>query len=56
MGKGVFGFMTVAAAGVIYVVHWQQENDKAEMHKGVLRDKERRRAKEAQKKEAQQGK
>jgi hypothetical protein len=41
-GKGIFVTISVAAATVIYAVHYQQTYDKAEMHKGVLRDRERR--------------
>ncbi len=37
--------MSVATGAVIYGVHYQQEYDKAEMHKGVLKDLERRKAK-----------
>ena len=40
-GKGVLIAMTVGAAGVVYIVHYQQIRDKNEMHKGVIRDRER---------------
>ena len=40
-GKGILMIMTVGAAGVVYVVHYQQVRDKREMHKGVIRDRER---------------
>eukprot|EP00601_Ochromonadales_sp_CCMP2298_P008451 CAMPEP_0173195404 /NCGR_PEP_ID=MMETSP1141-20130122/15034_1 /TAXON_ID=483371 /ORGANISM="non described non described, Strain CCMP2298" /LENGTH=73 /DNA_ID=CAMNT_0014119925 /DNA_START=137 /DNA_END=358 /DNA_ORIENTATION=- len=41
MEKVLLGVVTVGAAGVIAVVHYQQVRDRTEMHKGVLRDKER---------------
>ena len=45
--RGVLVAISGAACGVIYAVHYQQEYDKAEMHKGVLRDLERRKSKAA---------
>jgi hypothetical protein len=48
-GKHVLGAVTLCAAGVIYAVHYQQTWEKAEMHKGVLRDKERIAKNKAQK-------
>ena len=33
--------MSIGAAGVVYIVHYQQVRDKKEMHKGVIRDRER---------------
>ncbi|KAL1979806.1 hypothetical protein VTN96DRAFT_5092 [Rasamsonia emersonii] len=36
---------TLAAAGIIYFVHWAQEADRAAMHAGVLRDEEKQRIK-----------
>ncbi|KAB8243996.1 cytochrome c oxidase assembly protein [Aspergillus flavus] len=33
----------LGAAGIIYFVHWAQEQDKASMHKGVERDMEKQR-------------
>ena len=44
-GRGFFVSICAAAGAVIYGVHYQQEYDKVEMHKGVLKDVERRRAK-----------
>ena len=41
MEKVVLGFVTISAAVVIAGVHIQQTRDRNEMHKGVLRDKER---------------
>ena len=40
-GKHILVAVTLSAAGVIYAVHYQQKWEKAEMHKGVIRDKER---------------
>jgi hypothetical protein len=40
-GKGLLIAMTIGAAGVVYIVHYQQIRDKNEMHKGVIRDRER---------------
>jgi len=40
-GKGVLVIMSIGAAGVVYIVHYQQVRDKKEMHKGVIRDRER---------------
>ncbi|KAL5334845.1 hypothetical protein BJX70DRAFT_402144 [Aspergillus crustosus] len=31
----------VATAGIVYFVHWSQEQEKASMHKGVERDLEK---------------
>lgn len=45
--RSVLVAISGAACGVIYAVHYQQEYDKAEMHKGVLRDLERRKSKAA---------
>jgi hypothetical protein len=39
--KAVLGAVTVMCIGVVAIVHWQQQYDRSEMHKGVLRDKER---------------
>ena len=47
-GKGVFVTICTAAGAVIYVVHYQQTYDKAEMHKGVLKDRARRAKKRAE--------
>ena len=46
-GKGTFLTICTAAGTVIYAVHYQQTYDKAVMHKGVLRDRERRARKKA---------
>jgi len=46
-GKGILAMITIGAAGVVYVVHYQQVRDKREMHKGVIRDRERVAAKKA---------
>jgi len=53
-GKRVLFGVTVAAAGVIYAVHYQQTFDRTEMHKGVLRDKARQAAKKKELREASQ--
>ena len=49
---GVLATVSAAAAIVVYAVHYQQTRDRNEMHKGVIRDKERRKAKIALAKEA----
>jgi len=36
----------VATLGAVLYAHWSQMHDKQEMHKGVLRDKERQRQKQ----------
>ncbi|KAJ6104138.1 cytochrome c oxidase assembly protein [Penicillium sp. IBT 18751x] len=33
----------LGTAGIIYFVHWAQENDRAAMHRGVERDMEKQR-------------
>ncbi|OJJ54068.1 hypothetical protein ASPSYDRAFT_93827 [Aspergillus sydowii CBS 593.65] len=33
----------LATAGIVYFVHWAQEQEKASMHKGVERDMEKQR-------------
>ena len=50
LARGVLISMSVTACAVIYAVHYQQEYDKAEMHKGVLRDLERRKDKKSKSK------
>jgi protein PET117 len=45
MERVVFGTALIGAIGVIVSVHYQQKYDKARMHEGVLRDKERQRQK-----------
>jgi hypothetical protein len=47
-GKVVLAAVTVAAAVVVYAVHYQQVFEKTEMKKGVLRDIERLEAKKTQ--------
>ncbi|KAL4878285.1 hypothetical protein BJY04DRAFT_196154 [Aspergillus karnatakaensis] len=34
---------SLATAGIVYFVHWSQEQEKASMHKGVERDMEKQR-------------
>jgi hypothetical protein len=41
-GRGLLVSVSVSACVVIYAVHYQQTRDRTEMHKGVLRDMERR--------------
>ncbi|KAA8645585.1 hypothetical protein EYZ11_001773 [Aspergillus tanneri] len=36
----------LGAAGIIYFVHWSQEQEKASMHKGVERDMEKQRVRQ----------
>jgi hypothetical protein len=48
-GKGVLIAVSLTASVVVYAVHYQQKWERAEMHKGVLRDKERIKARELQK-------
>ena len=45
MERAVFGTIVVASIGIIGGVHYQQKLEKQRMHEGVLRDKERVRAK-----------
>ena len=45
MERVVFGSIVVASIGVIVGVHYQQRLEKQRMHEGVLRDRERVRAK-----------
>lgn len=45
MERVVFGTIVVASIGIILGVHYQQKLEKQRMHEGVLRDKERVRAK-----------
>ena len=45
----VLGAMTATCAVVVVVVHWQQQSERSEMHKGVLRDKARQDRKTQQK-------
>ncbi|KAJ5979916.1 hypothetical protein N7481_007214 [Penicillium waksmanii] len=33
----------LGTAGIVYFVHWAQENDRAAMHRGVERDMEKQR-------------
>lgn len=42
MGKVVLGTVTLAAMATVAFVHYQQDRDRKELHKGVIRDKERR--------------
>jgi hypothetical protein len=44
-GKLVLGIVTVAVGVVVYAVHQQQIDERREMHKGVIKDKERALAK-----------
>ena len=41
----IFGVSVLACVGVVAAVHWQQKFDRDTMHKGVLRDMERRKLK-----------
>lgn len=43
--------MIVSSLVVIYAVHYQQSRDRREMHKGVIKDRERVEAKKALKRE-----
>ncbi|KAJ5201523.1 uncharacterized protein N7498_006186 [Penicillium cinerascens] len=36
----------LGTAGIIYFVHWAQENDRAAMHRGVERDMEKQRVRQ----------
>jgi hypothetical protein len=45
MGKGIFGASVVLVAGIVAVVHYQQESDRNEMKKGIARDLARVKAK-----------
>ena len=40
---------TLSVSAIVVIVHQQQKSERAEMHKGVVRDKERTRIKSAQK-------
>ncbi len=40
-GKAALGAAIFIVAGVVSVVHWQQTKEKAEMKKGIERDKAR---------------
>ena len=46
MERVVLGVITVAVAGVVVGVHLDQTRERREMHKGVLRDIERQKAKQ----------
>ena len=48
--------VTVGAAVTIVAVHWDQTRQRQEMHKGVLRDIERQKAKAAIKEEDEKSK
>ena len=41
MGKSVLFAVGLSVAGVVFAVHYQQTWEKAEMHKGVIRDRQR---------------
>jgi len=45
MGKALLISMTVAVAGVMAFVHYQQVDERKRMHKGVERELERMKAK-----------
>jgi hypothetical protein len=49
MERAVLAVITVAVAGVVVGVHWDQTRERREMHKGVLRDIERQQAKQQSK-------
>ena len=53
-GRRVLFGVTLAAAGVIYAVHYQQTFERTDMHKGVLRDKARQASKSKERREAAQ--
>ncbi|CAI7649139.1 hypothetical protein N7533_003454 [Penicillium manginii] len=36
----------LGTAGIVYFVHWAQENDRAAMHRGVERDMEKQRVRQ----------
>lgn len=46
-GKGVLIFVSASAAVVIFAVHYQQTWEQTQMKKGVLRDIERQKQREA---------
>ncbi|KAL4784529.1 hypothetical protein BJX76DRAFT_327297 [Aspergillus varians] len=41
--KLTFAGTGLVTAGIVYFVHWSQEQEKASMHKGVERDMEKQR-------------
>ncbi|KAI9925709.1 hypothetical protein ASPWEDRAFT_112582 [Aspergillus wentii DTO 134E9] len=41
--KLTFAATGLGTAGIVYFVHWSQEQEKAAMHKGVERDMEKQR-------------
>ena len=54
MEKAVVGVMFVAVAAVVVGVHLDQQRERNEMHKGVLRDIQRQKQKQLVKEEQQQ--
>ena len=45
--RGFLAMMIASSLVVVYAVHEQQTRDRKEMHKGVIRDRERVEAKKA---------
>ncbi|GFF36844.1 cytochrome c oxidase assembly protein (Pet117), putative [Aspergillus lentulus] len=41
--KVTLALTSLGTAGIVYFVHWSQEQEKAQMHKGVERDMEKQR-------------
>ena len=56
MERVVMAAVTVGAAVTIIAVHWDQTRQRQEMHKGVLRDIDRQKAKAALKEQEEQQK
>ena len=54
MERAVVGVMFVAVTAVVVAVHWDQQRERNEMHKGVLRDIQRQKQKKEMAKEQQQ--
>ncbi|RHZ67286.1 hypothetical protein CDV55_106248 [Aspergillus turcosus] len=41
--KATLALTSLGTVGIIYFVHWSQEQERAQMHKGVERDMEKQR-------------
>jgi hypothetical protein len=54
-GKTVLGAVAVGVGIVVYAVHIQQIREREEMHKGVIKDRERALAKKLLKEELEKG-
>ena len=48
------GVMVVAVTAVVVAVHWDQQRERNEMHKGVIRDIQRQKLKKEQQAKEQQ--